>query len=254
MARSQEIPLRFRWFTALLLLGTTHVASAVAGDPSPAAVRPVFEEQIAAILSERTAVLPPLAAGGEVRIEKVPLDAPTDGTVFTETTAFFEGCVLVVRLVHFRPIGGQTGWRQIETRVDLSLIETAPELVTTRPPSSHPQFGPMGGSVRYQWRPEVQRRMKALQRLASAILDDAMAKFPSDVETRLTWIAKRHDEELVDKIYLNAGERTYFVNGEVISGPLLLSPLFSIEGEQAATFVNLVHRYQSNYCGERLSI
>lgn len=232
----------------------TLVVSAVVGDPLPVAVRPALEKQIAAILSEKTGLVPNLGTDGEVGVRKTPLDAPTDGTVLTETTASFEGCVLVVRLVASHPPAEQTGWRQMETRLDLSLIQTAPELVETRAPSNHPKFGPTGGSVTYRWQPEVERRMRALQRQAKEILKDAMLRFPSDVEARLTWIASRHDEELVDKIYENAGKRTYYVNGEVISAPLPLSPRFSIEGEQAATFVNVVHRYQSNYCGKQLSI
>ncbi len=91
--------MRFRWFTALVLLGMTLVVSAVVGDPLPVAVRPALEKQIAAILSEKTGLVPNLGTDGEVGVRKTPLDAPTDGTVLTETTASFEGCVLVVRLV-----------------------------------------------------------------------------------------------------------------------------------------------------------
>ncbi|HEV7275020.1 MAG TPA: hypothetical protein VGN80_01910 [Devosiaceae bacterium] len=95
--------------------------------------------------------------------------------------------------------------------------------------------------------------MRVLQRLARDILDEAYAKFPSDVATRLTWIAAQHEEQLVDKIYLDAGERTHYGNGTAISSPMLLSPRFLLEGQQAERFVELMYRYQESYCGERAS-
>lgn len=242
-----------RWFAVLLLLCAAHGTSAVAGDTPPAGDRRVLEGQISAILSSKTVVFPPLEPGGEVRTEVLPQASPTDGTVLSETSAFFEGCVLVVRLVHPRPIGGQMGWRQMDSRLDLSLIETDPKFVRIRPPSNQAPFGPRPSTVTYRWQADVEGRMEALQRLANDILEEAMARFPSDVATRLTWIAARHEEELVDKIYLNAGERTYYANGQEVSGPLSFLPIYLLDGQRAVLFVELMHRYQTGYCGERAS-
>jgi hypothetical protein len=238
-----------RWFASLLLVAVAYAVPAVAQHSPAAESRRVLEEQIAAILSSKTVRLPALEAGGEARFETLPLTSPTSDRVLDETTAFFEKCVLVVRLVQHHPLD----WRQMDTRLDISLIVAEPERVKIRPRSVHPQLGPMGGSIIYRWRPEVERRMKVLQRQAREILDEAMERFPADVETRLAWIAARHDKELVDKIYLDAGRRVYYDNGVEISEPESWSPMFHLEGERAATFVELVHRYQTSYCGERLS-
>lgn len=243
-----------RWTAALLFLCAAHFASAVAGEAPLATDRQVLEGQIAAILSEKTVELPALEQGGAMRTERLPLTAPTDGKVLDETTAFFEECVLVVRRVLHRPIGGETSWRKMDMRLNLSLIEAQPERVRIRPPTkSQAQFGTIKGSVIYQWRPEVERRMEVLSQLAGSILEEAVARYPSDVATRLTWIAAQHEKKLVDKIYLDAGERLYYGNGTEISRPLSLSPIFLLEGQPATMFVELMHRYQESYCGERAS-
>lgn len=242
--------MRIFWFSAFVLFGAVHIASAAAGD---AASRGALEGQIAALLSYKTVVLPSLEEGGELRTESLPLAAATSGRVLTETTAFFEGCVLVVRLAKLVVSTEETAWRQRDKRLDLSLVETAPQVVEVKPPDAT-TLGLVGGSVTYQWRAGVGQRMESLRRLANDILDDAIARFPSDVATRLTWISDRYDEGLVDKVYLNAGVRTYYVNGEEITGPLLESPRFSLEGEQATAFVELVHRWQLSYCSQQSSV
>lgn len=239
------------WLAIPLLL-TLHSVAAVADETRPDGAQHVLAQQITALLSHKTVALPAFEPGGEPRSEVVPLASP-DGRPLNETTASFEGCVLVVRFRHLIPVPAPAGARQIDDRVDISLIDTAPESIEIISPSDTGQPH-MPGTVKYEWRPDVQRRMEKLQRLAEEIEEEAVTKFPAEVETRLRWIAGQYEEKLTDKIYLNSGQRTYFANGAEISEPLPWSPRFQLEGEHAAAFVELLHRYQASYCGEQLPV
>lgn len=241
-----------RLLSLALLYSITVSLSATADDHESkfAADRIKLEEQIIAILYKKDVALPPAEEGGRRQIETFFADVPTDGRLLTERTAVFEGCVLVVRIMDHTPGEDIGGWWQSDERTNLAFIVTEPSLVEidTR---SYAELGRPWGSVSFDWKPEIEQRLQPMRRLASDILDEAITLYPSDLATRLPWLAKRYREELTDKIFLEAGSYTYHVGGAEIAAPSVFSPMmYLIKKELAASFVDLIHQYQTNYCGD----
>lgn len=172
-----------------------------------------------------------------------------DGVVMSETSAFFEGCVLVKRLNRFKERCSYAGYWQRDDRIDLRYLITHPSSVETQPPSDNPRFTFLGARVKYEFEPDISDRLRILYRQYRRIGDAEINRYPADVELRLQVIADRIENELLDQVYLDAGKKTSYCSGLETSAPIDGDNLiFFVDPLRADEFVDLIHMYSSRYC------
>lgn len=237
--------------------------------PSPTDLnRKETEQELADMLYSKRVVFPPedpekLRAAIENRELKTYTfysDIKTAGRIVSETTVNFEGCVMVQRLRRPRLVVSNretfSVWFLIEDRINVGFLNTYPPQIVTRPRTGGSASPENGGSaspevwINVPFRGDIADRLNKLNRQERTIRDEGYMLFPDDVPARLSWFSREYDTKLTDKIYLQAGETTYFEGGVSITTPVSYDLLFSLPRSKSEHFIYLLHYYTENFCDE----
>lgn len=239
---SDKLLARFSIVLILSMAMSTLPDAKLLAAPLPNTSRTELEHQISSILSSHTYFD---ASGGTASVH-IWGDAPhASAALLAETTAHFEGCVVVIRLERPGLCRVGSSWYGKEEWIDLSFLADGAKV---SPPLSG--YESLGATVQYDFRPEIAGQLVGIADRSARIFDEA--HFPADIPARMLWLEDALASNLEGPTFKGAQIRTAACPGygEGFAEPLLNSSLhtFQVDPKRSEEFVTLVRTYKNMHC------